>query len=506
MSFCVHDISPYAELLLKENLINNNDNDKNNDSVSSCWASDWFELLLKKIAIAKLGPTVTSRWLFIAANCVYNALFFNANVIESVDTQYWVNNNNNNNRKKAIVLNNMQAIVEHACQHAFPLLIRTYMSLPLTNEEVDAIVRLHTPIEPVNPSDLENLRVEISSYLSARDGDGWKLTTTFNGTLPNGSNTIDVTNINSQNLNNLPDTLKWTPLSFNGATKRYLTPEWGTVNRGVIPEADWQVILGNALELFPSTNDFIQEMRDVEAVTENLTEKQKMIAEFWAGGPGSVTPPGMWMVFTDLAIRSNELSLLHEIRLYTLIATGLYQAGISAWRLKRDKLQARPVQMIRELYYQQQINGWSSSISGEFWMPYQTSDFVTPPFPDFVSGHSTFSATSARLLFHFFQNDVITLKKPVTSGIVQYLSPMFKSSQNVNVTLNDMFIYPHRGIIEPSVPLSGISLEWNRWSDMAKDSGESRIYGGIHVESSNQAGLLLGKQLGDYLWNMMKGI
>ena len=346
MSFCVHDISPYAELLLKENLINNNDNDKNNDSVSSCWASDWFELLLKKIAIAKLGPTVTSRWLFIASNCVYNALFFNANVIESVDTQYWVNNNNNNNRK-AIVLNNMQAIVEHACQYAFPLLIRTYMSLPLTNEEVDAIVRLHTPIEPVNPSDLENLRVEISSYLSARDGDGWKLTTTFNGTLPNGSNTIDVTNINSQNLNNLPDTLKWTPLSFNGATKLYLTPEWGTVNSGVIPEADWQVILGNALELFPSTNDFIQEMRDVEAVTENLTEKQKMIAEFWAGGPGSVTPPGMWMVFTDLAIRSNELSLLHEIRLYTLIATGLYQAGISAWRLKRDKLQARPVQMIR---------------------------------------------------------------------------------------------------------------------------------------------------------------
>jgi len=89
---------------------------------------------------------------------------------------------------------------------------------------------------------------------------------------------------------------------------------------------------------------------------------------------------------------------------------------------------------------------------------------------------------------------------------VQYLTPMLKSSQNVNVTLNDMFIYPHRGIIEPSVPRSGISLEWTRWSDLAKESGESRIYGGIHVESSNQAGLLLGKQLGDYLWNMMKGM
>jgi len=492
MSF--YDICPYSELF-KHNLIN--------DSVSSCWSSDWFELLLKKIAIAKLGPTVTSRWLFIAANCVYNALFFNANVMQSVDAEYWGGINNNN---KAISINDMQAIVEQACQYAFPLLIRTYMNLPLTNEEVDVLVRLHTPIEPVNPSDLENLRVEISSYLAARDGDGWKLTTTFNGSLPNGSNTIDVTNISSQNLNNLPQSLSWTPLSFNGATKRYLTPEWGTVNRGVIPEADWQAILGNALELFPSSADFIQEMRDVQTVTANLTERQKMIAEFWAGGPGSVTPPGMWMVFTDLAIRSNELSLSQEIRLYTLIATGLYQAGISAWRLKRDKLQARPVQMIRELYYQQQIKGWNSSISGEFWMPYQTSDFVTPPFPDFVSGHSTFSATSARLLFHFFQNDVITMKKPVNCDIVQYLTPMLKSSQNVNVTLNDMFIYPHRGIIEPSVPRSGISLEWTRWSDLAKESGESRIYGGIHVESSNQAGLLLGRQLGDYLWNMMKEI
>jgi len=500
MSFCVHDTVPYAEILLKENSIN--DYDRNNDPVSSCWPSDWFELLLKKIAIAKLGPTVTSRWLFIAANCVYNALFFNNNVIQPVDSQYWVNNN-----KRAISINDMQAIVEQACQYAFPLLIRTYMSLPLTNDEVDVLVRLHTPIKSVNQDDLENLRIGISSYLAARDADGWKLTTTFNGTLPNGSNTIDVTNISSQNLNNLPQSLSWTPLSFNGAIKKYLTPEWGTVNRGVIPEADWQSILGNALELFPSTADFIQEMRDVQTVTANLTEEQKMIAEFWAGGPGSVTPPGMWMVFTDLAIRSNELSLFDEIKLYTLIATGLYQAGISAWRLKRDKLQARPVQMIRELYYQQQIKGWNPvPISGEFWMPYQTSDFVTPPFPDFVSGHSTFSATSARLLFNFFQNDVITMKKTVNCSIVQYLSPMLTSSQNVNVTLNDMFIYPHRGIIEPSVPRSGLSLEWNRWSDMAKESGESRIYGGIHVESSNQAGLLLGRKLGDYLWNMMKGI
>jgi len=428
MSFSVRDTN-YYEILLKDSLIND---DKNKNIVSSCWTSDWLELLLKKIAIAKLGPTVTTRWVFIAINCVYNSLFFNANVIQPVDTEYWNKNNNNNN--KAIVANDMQAIVEQACQYAFPLIIRTYMNLPLTNQEVDAIIALHTSIEPVNQSDVENLRVGISSYLAARDADGWKLTTTFNGTLPNGSNTIDVTNISSQNLNNLPQSLSWTPLSFNGAIKKYLTPEWGTVNRGVIPEADWQAILGNALELFPSTADFIQEMRDVQTVTANLTEEQKMIAEFWAGGPGSVTPPGMWMVFTDLAIRSNELSLIDEIRLYTLIATGLYQAGISAWRLKRDKLQARPVQMIRELYYQQQIKGWNSSISGEFWMPYQTSDFVTPPFPDFVSGHSTFSATSARLLFHFFQNDVITMKKPVTCDIVQYLSPMLKSSQNVNVT------------------------------------------------------------------------
>ena len=98
MSFCVHDTVPYAEILLKENSIN--DYDRNNDPVSSCWPSDWFELLLKKIAIAKLGPTVTSRWLFIAANCVYNALFFNNNVIQPVDSQYWVNNNNNKSNNK----------------------------------------------------------------------------------------------------------------------------------------------------------------------------------------------------------------------------------------------------------------------------------------------------------------------------------------------------------------------------------------------------------------------
>jgi hypothetical protein len=383
------------------------------------------------------------------------------------------------------------------------------MNLSLSDIEIKEVEVLHQPYSTSNIPNvvLEKLYNSISTYLQNRDEDGWKNTFVFNGSLPNGSNTIDASNTQSQNLNNLPQPDLWTPLSINGSVKKYLTPEWGTANKGILSDEEFSVLLQNASELYPPHDVYLKESKEVEQITSKLTPLEKMIAEFWAGGPLTVTPPGMWIIFCDIIIRSDQMSIDKEVALYTLVSSGLYQSSICAWRLKRDKLQARPVQKIRQSEYGNKISSWNGEIQGEYWLPYQELNFVTPPFPDFVSGHSTFSAASARLIANFLGNDVIQLsKQTLTLPILKYLSPILKLSQTVNFSLGNMLVYPRTSTVEPSVPETPLTISWNRWSDMAKESGRSRIYGGIHVESSNQAGLLLGNQIGDMLWSKLSNL
>ena len=73
---------------------------------------------------------------------------------------------------------------------------------------------------------------------------------------------------------------------------------------------------------------------------------------------------------------------------------------------------------------------------GRYWLPYQELNFVTPPFPDFVSGHSTFSSTSAKLFCYMFGTDIIDLTNPsINNDIINYLSPILENKDNFNKTI-----------------------------------------------------------------------
>ena len=380
------------------------------------------------------------------------------------------------------------------------------MKVSLADSEVNSLVSSHSSLSNVNINSLNLLKTLIDSYLSSRDEDGWKNTKTFDGTLPNGTDFISADNSIDQNLNDLKEDDKWTPLKFENNLKNYLTPEWGTKNKGVLQSTVFQDLLTKTNQLFPSSSQYESEMKDVVTITSNLTDEQKMIAEFWAGGPGTVTPPGMWLVFMDIVIRSNSIKLANEIKNYTVLCSGLYESSICAWRLKRDKLQARPVQKLRQYLYNQTISqSWNKNNKGEFWLPYQELNFVTPPFPDFVSGHSTFSSSSAKLFCYLLGTDMINLQNPIVNNdILKYLSPSLTNTENF--TLNNFFIFPNTSTVELDIPKTAINLNWVCWTEIARSSGKSRIYGGIHIESSNQGGLYLGSMIGDQIWNLLKNI
>ena len=126
------------------------------------WVSDWFELLLRKVAQNKLGPTVTTRWLFIAGNCLYNSYQFITEGKESLDNEYW------RSSQKGDISSNISYVeswVELSCQYFFPKMIKDYMKVSLADSEVNSLVSSHSSLSNVNINSLNLLKTLIDSLL-----------------------------------------------------------------------------------------------------------------------------------------------------------------------------------------------------------------------------------------------------------------------------------------------------------------------------------------------------
>jgi hypothetical protein len=51
-------------------------------------------------------------------------------------------------------------------------------------------------------------------------------------------------------------------------------------------------------------------------------------------------------------------------------------------------------------------------------------------------------------------------------------------------------------LLEPLLPSRDLTLRWATFSEAAEQAGLSRIYGGIHFDNANTAGLDLGRKVG----------
>jgi len=90
---------------------------------------------------------------------------------------------------------------------------------------------------------------------------------------------------------------------------------------------------------------------------------------------------------------------------------------------------------------------------------------VTPPFPAYTSGHSTFSSSAAAVLAALYGDAY-----PFT-------------------THGDIIALP--GLLPRS---------FDGFSAAAAEAGQSRIYGGIHWQFDNQVGLASGQALGEFVF------
>jgi hypothetical protein len=272
----------------------------------------------------------------------------------------------------------------------------------------------------------------------------------------------------------LVDPNRWQPLALpSGSAQTFLVPHWGLVAPFALTSPD-QFPLRPPRE-YPHGN-YVKEALQILHFSARLGDREKAMATYWADGPRTETPPGHWCLFAQFVSRRDALTLDQDVKLFFALSNGLLDASIAVWDAKRRYDTVRPISAIRFLFDRQPVRAWAGPyqgtqlVSGERWIPY----IATPPFSEFVSGHSTFSAASAEILRLFTGSDRLEAQVIIPAGS----SP-----------------------IEPGlVPRADVTLSWRTFSEAADEAGLSRRYGGIHFESGDLEGRALGTRVGALVW------
>ncbi len=314
--------------------------------------------------------------------------------------------------------------------------------------------------------------------------------------LPNGAIYLDPAQ--TVDPSSYPAPTQWTPLILNGGPKRYLTYKWQTVRSSCLTAQDEKDISGAAAAHFiTSAEKRNAEIAEVLAISESLTDQQKVEAEFWAGGPGTVSPPGMFMWMWKEHMLALQVAQYQSLDVFFYsgleLAINIFEASRMVWGLKLQFTEARPIQEIRRLYRGQVLTKYDGTqTTGESWVPYQEANFVTPPFPDFPSGHSAFSQAFASVMTRRFSPRIPTTSAELRSDLM-LLSPSLNAQSNSF----GVCVFPAgASSIQPGVvPANPITLAWESWQDMANSAGFSRKYGGIHATSAHKGSQALARQL-----------
>ena len=305
----------------------------------------------------------------------------------------------------------------------------------------------------------------------------------------------------SQNIAGFPEEDEWTPLSFNaGVSKQnYLTYGWGTVISPSLSAGNETFIVSqNSTPAYPAGATRDTEILDLFNMSETLTDTQKVIAEFWEGGANTITPPGMCLWFWKEYIISQDIKNLNIIFFSGLDLTiAIFEASRLCWNVKGLNRQARPIQEIRRKYATLRARSRKydgTDIDTRLWVPYQKPTFVTPPFPDFPSGHSTFSQMFAQVMTDWFGSNIQTQKVQAPFSQLSLLSPILQTSQSG--PFGTFTIPIGSSTIQPGVvPSNTITLSFTSWQQMADQAGLSRQYGGIHAASAHSGGQALANAI-----------
>jgi hypothetical protein len=238
------------------------------------------------------------------------------------------------------------------------------------------------------------------------------------------------------------------------ANAAYLLPQWGQLTPFTMTEHAQFRPPGPPPLASSEWAGAFSEVKALGGATDSTrTAEQTLIALFWADGAGTETPPGHWNTIAHSVAAAQGNTLEENARLFALLNLAMADAAIACWDAKYTFHFWRPVTAIRNA----DLDDNDATQPDPSW----TSFIVTPPFPDYTSGHSTFSGAAATVLALFYGTDQI-------------------------------------GFTTGSDFLPGVLRSFDSFSAAADEAAISRLYGGIHFRFSNEAGLQAGLRIGEW--------
>jgi Domain of unknown function (DUF6851)/VCPO second helical-bundle domain len=451
----------------------------------------WNAAVLQGVRDARLGPPMVARALSIAHTCMYDAW------VAYDDTAVGTRLGSALRRPaRERSLANKSAAISFAAYRAavdlFPgdrASVFDPLMASLGYDPGD------TTTDPGTPAGIGNLAAQMLLEYRHRDGANQL------GDEPGGTPGVPYSDYTGYSPMNAPmdirlpfealavrDPNHWQPLRYLDGTGALVTqPFVGAQWQEVTPFA----MASNAELRSPTgpagfgTDAYREQCQQLIEFSAALTDEEKMIAEYWADGPRSELPPGHWNLFAQQVCHrdrsgDSEHDLDQAVKLFFALTNAIFDAGICAWDNKRAYDSVRPITAIRVLFAGQPIRAWAGpgngtqTIPGEQWFPYQPATFPTPPFPEYSSGHSNFSAAGAEILRQFTGSDRF-------GGSVTFPAGSSK--------------------IEPGLtPASDLTLSWRTFIDAANQAGISRRYGGIHFQQGDLDARETGRKVAEACW------
>ncbi len=396
--------------------------------------AQWNELMLDAIRSGSAKPTETTYQLHLVSSAIYDAwaAYDTAAYGHYGNIERPVGEHTEANKAEAVSYAAYRALVDF-----FPNQKATFDAF-MEAQGYDPAV---ASTDPSTAAGVGNLAAQ--TVLAAREGDGSNRENGYKDTTGYVAvNSPDETSVSGTGGADF-DPNAWQPLRIPNGTltdengvpiydnddpstyvdQPALTPHWGQVDAFALSSGDQfrpdaPPRLGDFSEYVDglgnvTTNDqaYRDQFAEVMEMSATLTNREKVIAEYWADGPRTESPPGHWnQIAQDIALREGH-GIDDDAKMFFALNAALFDAGIATWDAKYAYNSIRPQSAIRYLYQDQEIEAWGGpdagtvTMLGQDWQPYQNVTFVPPPFPEFVSGHSTFSMSAANTIAAYVGSD-----------------------------------------------------------------------------------------------------
>jgi hypothetical protein len=431
----------------------------------------WNAALLEAVRRAKFAPVLTARALAITHTCMYDA--WAAYDAQALGTRFWdalrrpVGDRTETNKRIAVSHAAYRALVD-----LFPADRETLFDPLMRRLGLDPTASSTTLATPDSVG-----YVACSAVVAWRRGDGANQTGEINRGLPYS----DYTGYKPFNPpDRVLDPNRWQPLrAANGTVQRFQAPHWALVTPFALRSPAQFRPQPPVRSPDPS---FIEQVDEVVRLSGALTDREKAIAEYWADGPASSTPPGHWNLFAQFVSRRDHHTLDDDVKMFFVLGNAMLDASIVVWDCKVLTDYVRPVTAIRMVYAGRTIDAWAGPrlgvrrIRGEQFQSY----IPTPPFSEYTSGHSAFSAAGAEIL-------------ELVSG-----GQTFGASDTV---------LAGSSLVEPvTTPSANVTLSWPTFDAAAREAGYSRLLGGIHFRDANVRSYEMGRKVAREVWQKAQAL